>query len=154
MLKAAFLLREFNEGKVILTCFLRHNQCERLLFSTTGFVPRLNADQRLLSLRSVQVVLHFPTLFMERPVITYITVNGLLQAWWVPCQASEEVFQIHHGPSLAAPPLHYQHQIVVCLHPSHTISHPFTHDNRAAALYSTVDLVLQFAGWQMPRDSG
>lgn len=87
-------------------------------------VQHIHAARVLSSLQTVQAVLHITVLVLQTE-ITYSTVYCLLQVGWVPCQASEGVFQIHHDPSLAIPLPHYQHQIVVCLHPSYTISHPF-----------------------------
>ncbi len=138
MLKAATHLKHSNQGKGILTHFSRFEQHEGFRFLTIHLVQHLNAAEWLLKLGPEHTFLHITVLF-RRAVITYSTVNGLPQVWWVPCQASEEVFQTRHAPSPATPPLHYQHQIVVCLHPSHTIGHSFMQINRAAALYSIVD---------------
>lgn len=142
MLKAATHLKHSNQGKGILTHLPRFEQHEGFRFLTMHLVQHLNAAEWLLKLGPEHTFLHITVLF-RRAVITYSTVNGLPQVWWVPCQASEEVFQIHHAPSPATPPLRYQRQIVACLHPSHTLSQiTLSHKvNRAAALYFVVDFL-------------
>ncbi len=129
MLKATTHLEHSYQGKGTLTCLPRFDQHHGFRFLTIQLVQHLNAAEWLLKLGPEHTVLHINVLLMHA-VVTYSIVNGLLQLWWVPCQASEEVSQIRRGPSPVTPPLRCQHQIVACLHPSHRNQSPF-HANQS-----------------------